>query len=141
MMRNGPPASYAYFGLHGDFNPFEFARRIALQPHQCIDMHSRNPLRKLPRTSILDYAQFETAAPIVDIDDLSQKVVTILEPHQEALASAITNSGATATLQVVLYFPVSEDVSTPILIFSQRVIRFLAAVNASIDIDSYRWSE
>jgi hypothetical protein len=132
------PSSYIYLGLRGDFNPFEFSRRIPLRPDECVDMHSRNPLRKLPRATILNYARLETDARLVDIYALSERVVDLLEPHQEQLASAISDYGAIATFNVVLYFPVSEEVSKPILGFSQRVIRFIASVNASIDVDSYR---
>lgn len=34
--------------------------------------------------------------------------------------------------------PVADEVPTPILAFSERVVRFVAAVGASIDLDWYR---
>lgn len=42
-----------------------------------------------------------------------------------------------AVLEVVLYISTDDAVSTPAIGFSNRVLAFLADVNASIDIDTY----
>lgn len=132
------PKSYVYFGIRGDFDAGKLAADIPLDPVECVTKHSRNPLRELPRTSIVDYCRIESDSSLVDIYDLAERVVAHLEPHQDQIRTAISSYLATANLQVVLYFPMSEEISTPIFGFSERVIRFLGKVGASIDIDSYR---
>lgn len=138
MNSDGLPKSYVYFGIRGDFDAGELAADIPLEPVECVTKYSRNPLRKLPRTSIVDYCRIEIDSPLVDVYDLAERVVAHLESHQEQIRTAIISHRATATLQVVLYFPMSEEIPTPALGFSERVIRFLGNVGASIDIDSYR---
>lgn len=101
-------------------------------------MHARNPKYSLPKTSILRYAQVETYSEIVDIFELAERSIDILEPHLDSLASAIHDYDTEAVFQVVLYFPVSEDISTPAFGFSRRVLSFIASVGASVDIDTYR---
>lgn len=132
------PTAYAYFGIKGDFDPLDASRTIPVSPDECIAKHSRNPEHKVPRISILRYAEVSTHDRLIDVYVLAEKVVEKLEPHQEALRRMIDTHGVDALLEVVLHLPVSKDVSLPILGFSQRVVRFLAATGASIDIDCYR---
>ncbi len=87
---------------------------------------------------MLDYARQETFDELADIYKLAESVVDILEPHQPALAAGIREHGAVATFQVVMDFPIYEEVPTPPIGFSERVISFIAATGASIDIDTYR---
>ncbi len=130
--------AYIYFGLAGDFDPYEFAARIPLLPDKCVAKHARKPELKIPRQSLLHYAQLGTFSELIDVYELAEKAVNILEPHLDSFASAIRDYDATATLQLVLNFPVSESVSTPMLGFSKRVVAFVASAGASIDIDTYR---
>ncbi len=132
------PTAYIYFGIHGDFDPHEFSGRIPFSPDKSVAKHTSNPKRKIPKTSILHYAELETFSALIDIYNLAERSVDILEPHLEYFASAIRDFDAQATFQVVLYFPISQDVSTPIFGFSKRVVSFIAATGASIDIDTYR---
>lgn len=132
------PTAYAYFGVHGDFDPLEASRAISIQPDECIAMHSRNPEHKVPRISILRYAEVSTHDALINAYMLAEKVVEKLEPHQTALRTMIDTYSVDAVLEVVLHLPVSKDVSLPILGFSQRVVHFLAATGASIDVDCYR---
>lgn len=127
-----------YLALRGDFNPFEFAKRISLTPDTCIDKHSRNPLRQLPKTTLLDYADTRTSDELIDLEKLADQAIEILEPHLDAFVSTVARCKPEVVLQVVLYFPTSDEVPTPIMIFSARAIRFLAALGGSIDVDTYR---
>lgn len=132
------PTAYAYFGFKGDFDPLEASRAIPIQPDECIAKHSQSPEHKVPRISILRYAEVSTCDPLINAYMMAEKVVDKLEPHQESLRGMIVAHGGDAVLEVVLHLPESKDVSLPILGFSQRVIRFLAATGASIDVDCYR---
>jgi len=132
--------NYIYFGLAGDFDPDAVAREIDLAPTERAAKHSRNAERKLPRCSLMRFGQnhAETKDGVLDIYELAEKVVDQLEPYTLQFADAISKHRAEATFQVVFEFPVSAEVSTPILGFSARVIRFVAATGSSIDMDSYR---
>jgi hypothetical protein len=68
----------------------------------------------------------------------SSPQVDILEPYLDSFASAISSYDAEAVFQVVLYFPVSEDISTPTFGFSKRVVSFIGSTGGSVDIDTYR---
>ena len=132
------PTAYIYFGIQGDFDPHEFADRIQLLPDKCVAKHASNPEHKIPRTSLLRYAQVETFLDLIDIYELAERSIDILEPHLDSFASTIRDYDAEAVFQVVLYFPVSEDISTPAFGFSKRVVSFIASAGASVDIDTYR---
>jgi hypothetical protein len=129
---------YVYFGLSGDFDPVAVSSRIGISPGECVAKHSKNALRRIPRTSLLRYAQTESEAEVIDVYEMAEKAVDLLEPHLESITSAIEEFNAEATFNVVLDFPLSDDVSTPAIGFSRRVVAFVAAVKASIDIDTYR---
>jgi hypothetical protein len=135
------PASktaYIYFSLVGDFDPYELAATIPLQFTECTAKHSHNPTREIPKQAILHYAEVETSDALIDIYQLSERAVDLLETHTDVFKKAISQFGATATFQVVIYFPLNETISTPAIGFSQRVLSFIAATGASIDIDTYR---
>lgn len=130
--------AYIYFGIQGDFDPHEFAGLIDLPPDKCVAKHSSNAENKIPKTSLLRYAQVETFSDLIDIYELAERSVDILEPLLDSFVSTIRSYGADAVFQVVLYFPTSEDISIPAFGFSKRVVSFIACTGASVDIDTYR---
>lgn len=76
-------------------------------------------------------------AEYIDVYELADEIIARLEPHAAKLGDAIADLELYAVLEVVLYFSTDDDVSTPAIGFSNRVLRFLASINASIDIDTY----
>ncbi|MBK1883447.1 DUF4279 domain-containing protein [Luteolibacter pohnpeiensis] len=130
--------AYIYFGIQGDFDPYEFANRIKLSPDECVAKRANNPDHQIPKASLLRYAQVETFSDLIDIYELAERSIDILEPHLDSLISAIRDYDADPIFQVVLYYPVSEDISTPAFGFSKRVVSIIASTGASIDIDTYR---
>lgn len=131
-------ASYIYFGIEGDFDPVGFSSMVSLRPDHAVAKHAGNPTHGLPKTSLMRYAELRTTEEIIDIYDLSERVVEILLPHRDAFVEAIRRYDAKAVFQIVLYFPVSGEIPTPAFGFSEKVVAFVAAVGGSIDIDSYR---
>jgi hypothetical protein len=132
------PTAYLYLGIQGDFDPYEFASRVRLTPDKCIAKHASNPAHEIPKASLLRYAQVETFSELIDIYELAERSIDILEPHLDSFSSAIRDYEAETVFQVVLYFPISENISTPAFGFSKRVVSFIASVGASVDIDIYR---
>ena len=132
--------SYIYFGLAGDFDPTDLSKEIDLDSTYSSAKHSKDPVRKLPRCSLMRFAQINSNqnSSELDVYKLADEVVDQLEPFTEQFAVAIEKYQLEATFQVVFWYPVSEEKSTPVLGFSNRVIQFLAATGAFIDIDGYR---
>ena len=135
-----PTPNYIYFGLAGDFDPDALNAEIDLPPSRSTAKHSRDPEKKIPRCSLVRFGetQAEEGDSVFDLYELADRAIGHLEPYTSQFVEAIRKHEAEPTLQVVFEFPVSDDVSTPALGFSSRVIRFVAATGASIDLDSYR---
>ncbi len=76
-------------------------------------------------------------AECIDVYELADQIVSKLEGNAAQIKDAIAALDLYAVLEVVLYFSTDDSVSTPAIGFSNRVLAFLAKVNASIDIDTY----
>ena len=135
-----PSGNYAYLGIRGEFDPHALAAEIGLEPTKCVAKHSRDPGRKLPRTSILRFAQThaDDDGESADVYELASAVHGKLKDFTGRIADAVKAGGISATFQVVLDFPVSDEVSTPAIGFSEEVARFISEIGASIDVDTYR---
>lgn len=131
------PDSYAYFGISGDFQPDAFVSRVPIEPTRTLAKHSSNPKRRIPRSTLIRYAECRAKPELIDFEMLAESIVETLHPQRAAIREAIEVCNARAVLQFVLYFPMNEEIPTPIMSFSRRVISFLDAVGATIDIDSY----
>lgn len=132
--------NYVYFGIYGEFDPDVLAAKIGIEPTRSQAKHSRDPARHLPRTSILRFAQThaDENIPVVDVYELAEAVYRKLKDHRRQIADVVKAYEVSATFQVVLDFPVSDEVSTPAIGFSEDVVKFISDVGASIDIDTYR---
>ena len=135
-----PSNTYIYFGIRGEFDPNDLASRIGMAPTKSAARHSRDPERKIPRCSTLRFAQTHADAgdEAVDLYGLADAVYQKLKDHKDKIAQVVKTHDVVATFQVVLEFPVSDDVPTPAIGFSPGVVNFVAEVGASIDIDTYR---
>ena len=135
-----PSKNYVYFGIRGEFDPDELAAEIGLTPTKSLAKHSRDAERRIPRTSILRFAQTHAKDDdqVIDFYKLAESVYNKLKGHAQKIHDAVKTHDASATFQVVLDFPVSDEVSTPAIGFSEDVVRFISDTGASIDIDTYR---
>jgi hypothetical protein len=77
-------------------------------------------------------------AEYIDVYELADQIVSRIEGQAPKIKEAIAELNLYAVLAVVLYFSTDDEVSTPAIGFSNRVLAFLADVNASIDIDTYK---
>ena len=136
-----PSKNYAYLGIYGDFDPEDMASLIGIEPSHSEAKHSKVIRgRKLPQTSVLRLGQkhAEVIDGFVDVYKLTEDVYLELRDHAENIRNAIKSKNASAILQVVLDFPVADEISTPAIGFSSEVVEFANNVGASIDIDTYR---
>lgn len=132
-----PNQGYVYFGLFGTFDPDELTERIGIKPTSCCAQGARDSERSLPRTSQWEFSTEKIVAECIDVHELAEQIIVSLEPRAAQFKAAIAELNLSAVLEVVLHFSTSDEVSTPIIGFSPRVLAFLVEVNAKIDIDAY----
>ena len=112
-------------------------RRLGIVPTSSCAQGARNPIRGLPKTSQWEVSTERIVAECINVYELADQIVSKLEGKTTQIKDAIAEFGLYAVLEVVLYFSTDDEVSTPAIGFSNRVIAFLAGVNASIDIDTF----
>jgi len=135
--KNTPNEGYVYFGLRGTFDPEALTNQLGITPTSSCAQGAKNPQRGIPKTSQWEVSTDRIVAEYIDVYELADQVVTQLERNAPQIKDAIAALDLYAVLEVVLYFSTDDDVSTPAVGFSNRVLAFLAYVNASIDIDTY----
>lgn len=126
-----------YFGLRGTFDPDELTLRIGITPTSSCAQGTRNLQLGLPKTSLWKVSTERIVAEYIDVYELADQIVSKLEAHTDQIKDAISALDLYAVLEAVLYFSTDDEVSTPAIGFSNRVLAFLVDVNASIDIDTY----
>lgn len=125
------------FGFHGDdLDPDEITALLGIEPSNA---HKKGSRGRLPLTSCwyLSTERFVGEAAL-DGYAILDRFMARLYPLEERIQMISGRSGITAELSVVYYMTVNDEESTPALGMSSRVVEFLGAVKASIDIDSYR---
>lgn len=126
-----------YFGLRGRFVPDELTEAIGIKPTSA-RMEGERLSGKAAKCSMWDYSTEEVEGEVVDIYELSSRIVKDLAPHAERIAAEVRKRDLAAVLQVVLWISTDEKVSTPAIGFDADVINFLHRVGGTIDIDTYR---
>lgn len=123
-----------YFALYGDdFDPDQVTDAIGISPTSI--KRKANPS---PKQSVWVLSSGLRQGEVLDLYSVASELVQKLRPHQMAIQSAITTFRLTPVLQVVLSIPEAGSTPTPSMGFDQVVIAFVAAVGATIDIDSYK---
>jgi hypothetical protein len=122
-----------YFSLYGtDFDPDEITKRLGLEPTSI-----RRQASPRPKHSSWNLSSGKIENDIIDVYEMSSVVVAKLQPYASELSALKQQLRVEAVLQVVLWFSTDETKSTPAIGFEPKVIAFLSAVGASIDIDTY----
>lgn len=128
-----------YLGLYGDnVEPNELSALIGLQATRIARKGERNAAIPLPGESAWQFSHGEVEADVIDIYEMSNNLVEQLAPYQARIIEAIRAFGLFAVLQVVLMIDQDETVSMPAIGFDRPVVDFVAAIGATIDIDTYR---
>lgn len=126
-----------FFGLRGDFVPDQLTEAIGIEPTSASMAGERIP-GKVPKCSLWDYSTEEIRGEVVDVYDLSSKIVKDLAPYANRISTEVKRRDLMAVLQGVLWISTDEDISTPVIGFESDVISFLHHVGGTIDIDTYR---
>ncbi len=123
-----------YFALYGEnLSPDEATQIIGLAP---TTTKEANPLSRRP--GVWMFSTGKLCGEPLDLIEAASRLVDHLVPFESAILSARSKLSLTPVLQVVLTISTDEALSTPILGFGPKVISFLNAVGAAIDVDLYR---
>ena len=123
-----------YFALYGDdFDPELITEATGLMPTS-----TKRKSHPRPKHTKWAVSCGKIAADVIDVYEMSSRLVGQLKPHTAQLLEVKNRLGLKAVLQVVLWITMDESKSTPAIGFEPEVIEFLNAVGASIDVDTYR---
>ncbi|MCP3685746.1 MAG: DUF4279 domain-containing protein [bacterium] len=76
---------------------------------------------------------------IIYIDDLVLEVYDKLAPKTTKIQGLVERYNLSAVLMVVLWIDTNQEVTTPSLVFNEKIIEFLHQTKATIGIDMYRY--
>jgi hypothetical protein len=128
-----------YFALKGDdFDPDAFTKRSGLTPTEVC--RKGEPGRYVEKYKFGQWkiSTGRIANDLLLVDELAEQLIERIEGSVNYIASAVSEAGLYAVLEVVLYISMDETLSTPALGFTSRTIAFLHKVGAEIDVDIYR---
>lgn len=119
------------------FCPEDLTKRIGISPTDSCLKGARNPKLGTPKASIWNVSTERMTAECIDVYELADQVIDLVEGKTNEIRKAIQELELYAILQVEIHFSTEDDVSTPAIGFSSRVLDFLTNVGATIDIDTY----
>lgn len=127
-----------YFALDGDdFDPDVLTDFLGMEPTSIMRKGSRVPC-KVPAKNSWSISSKNIVNEYIDIFAMAASIVEKLMPKKSLIIEAIEKFNLVPRLEVVLWFSMNEECSTPAIGFEPETIRFLAEVGAFIDIDTYK---
>lgn len=127
-----------YFALDGDdFDPDEVTNFLGIQPTSVMRKGSRVH-GKFPAKSSWAFSTPNVVNEYIDVFDMAAEIVNVLKPKKSLILQAKQRFNLVARLEVVLWFSMNEEHSTPAIGFDEETVSFLGEVGAFIDIDTYK---
>ena len=74
----------------------------------------------------------------IDVFNMTKNIVDKLKPKKDLINQAKKRFNILPRLEVVLWFSMNKDCSTPAIGFEIDTVKFLAEIGAFIDIDTYQ---
>ena len=123
-----------YFAIFGEMLDAEVVtRELRLTPTRILQKG-----RPIPKQTWWELSTQEIASELVDVYSMSEEVVEKLVGMEGKIREIAQRYDAETVLEVVLTFSLNEEVSTPAIGFSKKVVRFMSEVGGFIDVDTYR---
>ncbi|TAA48297.1 DUF4279 domain-containing protein [Corallincola spongiicola] len=127
-----------YFALDGDdFDPDEITRFLGIEPTSVKRKGSKIPGR-VPRMSSWQLSTQNIVDDYIDVFEMATEIVDKLRTKKELILQAKERFNVSARLEVVLWFSMKEDNSTPAIGFEIETVEFLGSIGAFVDIDTYK---
>jgi len=124
-----------YLGLYGDeFEPDEVSRYIGLSATQIRRKGERSKQVPLPRNSAWKFSSGKIENDLIDVYELSEKLISNLLPYKQKIVEAKEKFGLTCVLQVVIWIDQDESKSMPAIGFEYNVIDFLKEIGGSMSV-------
>ncbi|MBF0411060.1 MAG: DUF4279 domain-containing protein [Candidatus Riflebacteria bacterium] len=127
-----------YFALDGDdFEPDSLTEFLGIEPTAIMRKGSKIP-GKLPARSSWEFSTVNVVNENINVFDMAASIIEKLEPKKDIIIKAIEKFNLVSRLEVVLWFSMNEECSTPAIGFEAATIRFLSEVGACVDVDTYK---
>lgn len=127
-----------YFALDGDdFEPDEITNLLGIKPTSVLKKGEKIP-NKLPVKSSWELSTENIVNEYIDVFSMAESIVQDLIPIKEKIINVINTHNLIPRLEIVLWFSVDEEHSTPAIGFEPSTIKFLGEIGAFIDIDTYK---
>jgi hypothetical protein len=133
-----PIKLYVSFSFSGDFDPKVITEALEIDPTKILVRGEKNSELDLPRRSMwsFDLPVREGEAALDGYGAISS-VIDVFELKVDEIRQVADSLNAEICLSVAAYLSSDDGESTPAIGFDPRATRFLGAVGASIDIDTF----
>ncbi|WNO10598.1 DUF4279 domain-containing protein [Teredinibacter sp. KSP-S5-2] len=127
-----------YFALEGDdFDPDEVTKFLGIEPTSIKRKGSKVP-GKIPKMNSWQFSTENIVNDFIDVFEMSTEIVTKLKPKKDLILEAMKRFNASPRFEVVLWFSMNEEHSTPAIGFEVETVEFLGEIGAFVDIDTYK---
>jgi hypothetical protein len=127
-----------YFALDGDdFEPDVVTEILGILPTSVMRKGSKIP-NKLPAKNSWELSTENVVNDYIDVFAMAESITDTLVPIKDELKGVIETYNLVPRLEVVLWFSVNEEHSTPAIGFEPSTLSFLGEIGAFIDIDTYK---
>jgi hypothetical protein len=127
-----------YFALDGDdFDPDEITKFLGIEPTSIMRKGSKVPGR-VPKMNSWQLSTVNVVNNFIDVYQMSTEIINTLKPKKEKILQAKERFNVAPRFEVVLWFSMNEEHSTPAIGFDVETIKFLGEIGAFIDIDTYK---
>lgn len=127
-----------YFALDGDdFNPDDVTIFLGIEPTAVMKKGSKI-LNKLPAKSSWEFSTENVVNEYIDVFNMAESIIEVLQSKKQKILEAIEKFDLVPRLEVVLWFSLNEEHSTPAIGFEPNTLKFLGDIGAFIDIDTYK---
>ncbi|RHW74561.1 DUF4279 domain-containing protein [Colwellia sp. RSH04] len=127
-----------YFSLDGDdFEPDDVTAFLGMSPTSVKRKGSKVP-NKIPAKNSWELSTENVVNDYIDVFAMAESITDTLVPIKDKLKSVIESYNLVPRFEVVLWFSVNEEHSTPAIGFEPSTIKFLGEIGAFIDIDTYK---
>ena len=134
MSKNEGKVYFAFDGV--DYDPHQITKILNIKPTK-IRFKGELPSGKLPKETLWIFSTENIVDEYIDIYEMATSLIKELEPKIDLINQIKKDFNLTTRLEVILFFSVDEQSSTPCIGFEVGTINFLDKVGASIDIDTY----
>ena len=127
-----------YFALDGDdFNPDEITEFLGIAPTSVRRKGTKIP-GKVPKINSWELSTEQVVSDFIDVFAMSTEIINQLKPIKDRIIQAKERFNVSPRFEVVLWFSMNEEHSTPAIGFEVETVEFLGEIGALVDIDTYK---